>query len=237
MKIAAFYQCYKQRKALRFVLENFRKHYSNEACYLICDGGFDYTEEAREFNCDYHYDEKVETNQNLTFLSSFACTKFIKRFFEAISRIDADYIILLEDDVILLNPIDLNLLSSHINGCNKNEFLHQNIYRKLKSEGITPPSDQGFYYGACGGSILDVKFFKNCLKDYESIEHVVNEYCNLTPKEKWASDAILSYICYKNGGSISQYDGFCETWYPDAQLLLSTGKVKVLHQYKNLYEF
>ncbi len=236
MNLAAFYQCYKQRKALNFALTNFRKHYPYQKCHLICDGGLDFSKEAEVYSCSYTYDQKVETNQNLTFNTLNACVRYLERFFSAIREMEEDYVLILEDDVVVLGEVDLSQLKSQVNGCNKQEFLSSNIASDLYLSGVALPSDRGYYYGACGGSILDIEFYKKALKDESSIRQTVEKFCSLSPTTQWASDTILSYICYKNGGTIEQYDGFCETWYPDAQTQLSSGRVKVLHQYKNLYE-
>lgn len=235
-KLAAFYQCYKQRKSLNYVLQKFRESYPTEKCFLVCDGGLDYLEESKKYNCEYKFLDKTETNKNLTFNSPAACKEYISRFFSSIKELDEDYIIILEDDVVIFSRINLEKLSAKINGCNKNEFLNKNVESILMNNGINLPSQKGFYYGACGGSILDVQFFKKALKDKSSTEKIVNFYCSISPKDTWASDTILSFICYAYGGNIKQYEGYCETWYPDYKDLISSGNVKVLHQYKDLYE-
>lgn len=235
-KLAAFYQCYKQRKSLNYVLKKFREVYPAERCFLVCDGGFDYTEESKKYNCNYRHLGKIETNKNLTFNTRDACKEYINRLFETIKELEEDYVIILEDDVAVFSAIDLDGLNAQINGCNKNEFLNANIENFLKMKGISCPSPYGFYYGACGGSILDVKFFKETLRHKDRIGEIVDLYCDLSPRETWASDTILSFTCYAFGGNIQQYEGYCETWYPDYIKRLNEGKVKVLHQYKVLYE-
>jgi len=235
-KIAAFYQCYKQRKSLNYVLQKFRESYPDEKCFLICDGGLDFYEESKKYNCFYSFLEKLETNKNLTFNSNDTCKKFLFRFFSCIKDLEEDYVLILEDDVIVYSKIDLDSLSAQINGCNKNEFLNKNIERLLVCNSINLQSPRGFYYGGCGGSILDIQFFKKALKDEITMSKLVDLYCSFSPKETWASDTILSFICYLCGGKIDQYDGYCETWYPDYKLRADSEVIKVLHQYKDLYE-
>ena len=50
-EFGVFYQVYKNHKAVRFVLENFRKHFPDNPVVLISDGGDDFTYMADEFEC------------------------------------------------------------------------------------------------------------------------------------------------------------------------------------------
>jgi hypothetical protein len=234
--IGAYYQCYRQRHALNFVLKKFRESYPNSSCILSCDGGEDYTKESEEFSCFYKHYQKLESDKkNLVFNTEKTCIEFILRLRENLHLIREDYFILLEDDVVVLKQINLESLQYDINGCNKNEFLSNEVQSLLKNYGFSPKNSQRFFYGAAGGSILKKTFFEKILRNEQSLIGDIKNYCTLSPTNLWASDAVLSFLCYKNGGTIGQYDGYAETWYPDIALRMNAGSVEVLHQFKNFY--
>ena len=58
-EFGVFYQVYKNHKAVRFVLENFRKHFPDNPVVLISDGGDDFTYMADEFNCKFFMRENI----------------------------------------------------------------------------------------------------------------------------------------------------------------------------------
>ena len=58
-EFGVFYQVYKNHRAVRFVLENFRKHFPDNPVILISDGGDDFTYMADEFNCKFFMRENI----------------------------------------------------------------------------------------------------------------------------------------------------------------------------------
>ena len=44
-----------------------------------------------------------------------------------------EYFILLEDDVLLMNPITIETLKYDVNGCNKNEFLDSRVAAEIRA--------------------------------------------------------------------------------------------------------
>lgn len=227
-EIGAYYQCYNRDQCVDFVLSNFRKYYDKSSIVLVCDGGNDYEEISKKYNCQYFYETKSNTEKNLIFKDRSSVIKFIYRLKKYIELIKEEFFIILEDDVYIMNEISMSELKYDINGCNTNENLHQNLMVKINSK-------NGFFIGACGGSILKKDFFRSTFKDMSVIKKDIEEYCDLVPQNHWASDRIISYLCYKYGGIIGQYNGFCETWHGDFEERLKKNDIEVLHQYKFLY--
>ena len=58
-EFGVFYQVYKNHKAVRFVLENFRKQFPDNPVVLISDGGDDFTYMADEFGCKFFMRENI----------------------------------------------------------------------------------------------------------------------------------------------------------------------------------
>ena len=135
----------------------------------------------------------------------------------------------------MLNPLSISSLGNDINGCNKNEFLGPRVSAEIRTHNEKLRNCFNIWYGACGGSIFRTEFMVDLLKDKDALKKEVSLYCSLSKKDKWASDCFLSYLCLKKNGTIGQYPGFCETWYPDYLARKQAGDIEVLHQYKELY--
>jgi hypothetical protein len=231
-KIGAYYQCYKNRKSLNFVLDNYRKHYPQGNVVLVCDGGDDFTEESIRYRCNYIHDKKIETEKNLIFKGPDSAKKFIHRISENIHLIHEEFFILLEDDVYIMNRIESDLLND-INGCNENEFFSESISKIINEARCD--SNRKVYYGSFGGCILRTTFFKRILMENIKLYSDLDVYFKNSGPSEWASDKLLTYLCLVNGGTIGHYSGLCETWYHDLEMRLKTNSVEVLHQYKEHY--
>ena len=231
-KIGAYYQCYKNRKSLNFVLSNYRRYYPDCNVVLVCDGGDDFTEESIKYECKYIHDSKIETEKNLIFKSIESARIFIDRLSKNIHHISENFFILLEDDVYIMDHIKCDLLND-INGCNTGEFFSESISSVINERSGTPNSM--VYYGSFGGCILRTNFFKELFKNKEKIKEDIEVYFKKSNMTEWASDKILTFLCLINGGKIGAYEGLCETWYPDIEKRLEANSVEILHQYKEHY--
>lgn len=233
--IGGYYQAYNKPKCVDFVLNHFRNQYPDSDVVLISDGGDDFTSLASKYNCNYFYEDNLSGDKSIKskglagfyFHSPEVLVNYVLRMSKHLNLIKQDYFIILEDDVVVLNKS--KDLKYDINGSNPTESLPESVCMDLKQ--IPRIS-----YGACGGCILNTNFFKNILRqsNLKQIEDQIRQYCNLTT-ERWASDAILSYICLANGGTIGDWDGFGETWESDIVERINKNEVEILHQYKNFY--
>jgi len=231
-QIGAYYQCFKNRKSLNFVLDNYRKHYPKTNVVLVCDGGDDFTEESIKYQCNYIHDVKIETEKNLIFKGPDSAKKFIGRIAKNIHLIAEDFFILLEDDVYVMRTIKSNL-ANDINGCNEDEFFSEGISNIINKRNNS--HKVSVYYGSFGGCVLRTSFFKKILSEENYIAADLEKYFENSNSSEWASDKILTYLCLMNGGTIGHYSGLCETWYPDLEKRINSNSVEVLHQYKEHY--
>jgi hypothetical protein len=233
----AYYQCYKEKESLNYVLKNFRKHYQNSTITLVCDGGLNFEEEAKLYNCIYTHENHIPSVKSQQYDNISYLFQWMERFFTNIEKLKNKYFILLEDDVFIMKKTNLENLKYTINGCNKNQFFPNNVTQYLKSFNNNLKLNDNLYYGACGGSILETEFFQNLpYKDSKVLMQEVCNYCSMTPNNFWAVDAFISYLCYKDGGAIGNYDGFCETWHDNYQTRLNMQDIEVLHKYKIFYK-
>lgn len=126
--IAAFYQCYKQPKAFLATVQSYRKFYSCETLSIISDGGgFDYSKAAETFNANYQKLEQATGDKKaLMFDEKDKLLNWLERFYNAALHTKEDFILLLEDDVLVLNKITSEL-NFDINGVNTNERIDKKI--------------------------------------------------------------------------------------------------------------
>lgn len=234
--IGAFYQCYKNVKSLDFVLSKFRNFYPNSEIALISDGGEDFYEKSNEYKCIYSYEDKLNSKTNLVFDNLNSLKTFVFRIKKYTSNFNCKYLILLEDDVIIYNKISEEDLIYDINGCNFNEFFNIAHTQLIKKNNPNINIYDRIFFGGCGGCILNLDFFRDVFNNEKKLNEDIEEFFTYAEPENCASDRALSYICLKNKGTIGQYKGFCETWYPDYEIRKKNNSIEVLHQYKNLYD-
>ncbi len=121
-----YYQVYKDREATRRVLTQFRKHHPNNPIYMVSDGGLDFSDIAKEFNCKYTHSwlnigywshtkpEVIDyraTNGEHGHCYGWNAEEamvYLDRFAKACLNTNKDFIMLLADDVIVNRPISIN---------------------------------------------------------------------------------------------------------------------------------
>ena len=245
--IGAFFQTYKNTKATEFVLENFRKHHPNSPITLISDAGNNFTDLSNKYNCNYIHsfvnlgrqgtqnikinseypiDPRLGFNKEETFI-------WINRFYESCKfsiKNNCDYIIMLEDDVYITNPIT-NLPSGGFScGENNDNFINPNLIEYLQKK-----YDANFdvkYYSCCGGAIFNARIFVE--KYYFILNFLDSEFDvlqKLDSRMGWL-DFYMHIIYYMLGCKFEVNSQFVETWM-DVDWRLP--KYSIVHQYKDLY--
>lgn len=153
-QFSVYHQCYKNKKATRFAIENFRKYNPEISYYLISDNGDDFSDIAEEFNCHFVMaPENIGTN----YLEKNQAKVYLNRLKDAFEYSGTEYLLTMEDDVLcrdtLLLENDFNIAMSYVPG-NK---LRPHIFEKaVQKYGIIPNVD---WYGATGGTFLNRNIF------------------------------------------------------------------------------
>jgi len=227
--LGAYYQCHKNAASFIRTIKSFQTHYPNNDIVVVNDGGYDYEYFCKKNNIKYIYTNKSNTQADALIFSTYESSLFfLENIFNSFKYISHTHIILLEDDVRVLKRHTMPFENT-INGCNKNESLHIIIQNILKHE---KQYSGPFYYGACGGCVIDKCFFEKIGFDkIRDLLYKIKDFSML-----FASDVLLSFIALYFGGTIGEYSEFAEMWYPDIQKRLSNNTVAFLHQYKNDYE-
>src|SRR5580704_15114544 len=168
IRIGAWYPCYKQPKAVLEALRSFRKHYPASTIVMTCAGGDDLSALARSFNCHYfHFEDNLGEGKSIYPKTMENFLEFFRRLFYAFQFIQEDYVLLLEDDVKVLHPVDTKELVFTISGGStfaaswKNErvidFLTREAHTPLNKNKL--PHPRYTYFSGCGGTIWNRKFF------------------------------------------------------------------------------
>lgn len=106
--LGAYFQCYKNPFATYKCIKSFRKFYPNNTIVLLSDNGYNYSEMAKYFNCIYihEYDNAKFIHDNMEDGSHIInSNKLIERIKKVFNLIQEDYVMWLEDDVVINNII------------------------------------------------------------------------------------------------------------------------------------
>lgn len=168
---AVYHQCYKDKKATEFAIEQFRKYNPEVPYYLISDSGLDFSDLAEKYNCIWKYDEN---NVGMDFLPPDDALILYNRLVDCFEVVKTDYVLLMEDDVLCRGKIekidgDFNLAMSYVPG--NPLVLYNTIVEKYNSN----PNVN--WFGATGGSILNKNIFtdskyKNLIYKFIKEDHI-----------------------------------------------------------------
>ena len=247
-KFGAYYQCHKNPYATYKCIESFRKFYPDASIVLVSDNGYDYTEMAKWFHCEYiHYNENMwliwEYNNDVVNLAPgniyemlrkkyvepiHWVNKLFERFSEGFSKIKEEYFIWLEDDVVINNIVNDPLLCD-INGYNPNSY-HISMKIPLSKTYTNIDINKKYTWSGGGGSIFHKTNILKYMKNREVIDEIVNNWAQYNFCTNIVCDILLSTITHINGGTVGACngisDGPCDYPHPN---------ISVQHQYKKYY--
>lgn len=227
--IGAFIQCYKEPFATYKCIESFRIHYPTNTIVIISDNGYNYEKMAKHFNCIYiHSDENVPLcNKDFTNVKYITnVNKIIKRFEIAFQSINEDFVMWLEDDVIINRKIT-DFFYYDING------FCPNYYNNLMIDGLNQKYDfitRGNIYrwSGHGGSVFNKVNLLKCFENKEIINDVLINWKKYNLTEDICHDFFISLLVNLNKGTIGYYSG-----HKDSSILDIT--IDIQHQYKVWY--
>jgi len=234
--IGAFFQCYKNPYATYKALESFREHYPDSPILLLSDNGYNYEKMAEHFNCKYiHATENIPVWINHKTDEQYISMgrKLVERVCECFKQLNCEYILLLEDDVKVQNPIDPRMLQSgaDIFGSNTNSISKEMMgifHEKYKCI----DTNKDYHYSGHGGSFYKrdscVEFFSN--KDVvEDVLNAYNDHRGTHSPTNMNQDQLLSLIIMLQNGRIKYLPG-----HVDCQIMNRKDCFNQ-HQYKNYY--
>ncbi len=233
--IGAFYQCYKQPKALIHTLKHFRRVYPKSTIVLVSNNGDNMENIATYFNCDYTHSLQSNSSHSVYFSGEEGVKLYVKRIYEAAQKIKEDYIILLADDLHVWKPIknlkyDLNGGEGYWRG--RIKWKIRNLFRKNK----IPYTKYDDMRAFGDGFIMRKKFV---LEHFANIDEPLKKFTAGIQKKyngMLPSDVCINTLTVYYGGSVGPFSG----WYERTRLLYwprkILGTIRVSHQEKIFYD-
>lgn len=234
-KLSAYYQCYKQPRAVDEVLKSFRRFYPFSEVIMVNDGGDPETlkDIAAHYNARFWYSPQhtSATNDSMYFSSYLAAHTYITRIMDASTN--CDWLLLLEDDVWILGHIPFHQFRHALNGGHPAMILDSVLVKTFAQPNATGDALPNLQYAGNGGTVLRCSFYRD-LRARSTWNNTV--LALLDAKPTIASDELLSSVTYAAGGTIGAFEAYAETSFLTLFYRLLTGDVAVLHQAKYLYD-
>jgi hypothetical protein len=234
--IGAFFQCYKNPLATYKALESFRKSYPDSPVLLLSDNGYNYKKMTEHFNCEYvHATESIPVWINYENDEQYVSKglKLIERIVESFQKLDCKYILLLEDDVKVHNPIPEVFLT-------EGSDLYGNTINTISTELLKECSkdypfidvNKSYYYSGHGGSLYNKNKCLSAFSNKKIVQDVLQAFLYTRHNSSVINinqDELVSLIIILNNGKITKIPGHVDTNDP------TISKCFTQHQFKFFY--
>ena len=231
-QFGVFYQVYDNKKAARFVLENFREHFPENPVVLISDGGEDFSDVAEEYNCTFHMRENIfgnaENGYDTDSYDSKRTIEWWKRQKLVCEETGMDYVMIMEDDVFVRDEFDIHA-PFDLRGVRLAQPLTPMMVMEIREKA----KFEAGVYGMCGGSMYNAK---TLLSIYDDVVKDIEENMDRLQAEdpmQWRGlgsvDLNLTYHFKKRGYRYEAAPWLVEI--REGNLL----NFPVIHQYKENY--
>jgi hypothetical protein len=234
--IGAFFQCYKNPLATYKALESFRKSYPDSPVLLLSDNGYNYKKMAEYFKCEYvHTTESIpvwiEYENDDQYVSKGI--KLVERLVECFQKLDCKYILLLEDDVKVHNPVPEVFLTgdSELYGNTINTISIELLKACLKDYPFIDVN-KSYYYSGHGGSLYNKDKCICAFSNKKIVLDVLHAFLFTKHNSTVTNinqDELVSLIIILNRGKISKLLGHIDTNDPTIR------KCFTQHQFKYFY--
>lgn len=169
LSVDALHLVYKNKVASEAAIASFRKYNPNSTYVVICDGGDDYSDICRKYQCVY-----IHSPINIGYPSEGygyrkqQMMEYLRRFSSAVTLCKSDHVLIMEDDVCVINNIIVppNMEMFVTENCKQN-YIHPVIIDAIQS--LTGKKDIDNHYGLGGGGIFKRKTFENIYSVFSAI--------------------------------------------------------------------
>lgn len=243
MSLGFVYQCCKEDLSLYNCLDGVRKYYPDAPIYLISDGGGnDYSGVAKYFNCKYvQYLDKVDPHfqrgeENIPKeLNIKMYLAYLHRMKDALSYLDTDYVLRLEDDVRCTGKI-WHIPKFDIIG----PFNTYHIFDEVTNHYINyargspydKEKDKIYSYNCGGGSIFKrtsfLEYINHVLENINIIYYIYDLNPRNLKNESIADGVGMLFFGYTMGRSFNIADG-------NSVIGPLVKHVSIVHHYKEDY--
>ena len=227
-QFGCYYAAFKNKKATNSVLENFRKYFPENPIFLISDGGDDFTELAKKYKCEYRYLHNIFEPKYSSYCSK-RMTEYWKRLKMAVDYSQKEYLMLLEDDVLIRDYFEIN---THFDLCGSRLGAQ---FTTIAVEDIKASTGLDVHrYGMCGGSFFNTEIFNKIYDDV--LLDIKENHDDKVAREKWcslgATDSSITYHFSKRGYFYEPNPWMVEV---REQPNWASSKFPIVHEYKENY--
>tara|TARA_B100001996_G_scaffold5792_1_gene4896 strand:- start:455 stop:1153 length:699 start_codon:yes stop_codon:yes gene_type:complete len=202
IEFGVFYQVYNNKRAVRSVLDNFRKHFPDNPVVLISDGGEDFSVVAQQYDCSFHMRENIfgdDVNKYPKFpYNAYRTIEWWSRQKLVCDETGQDYVMIMEDDVLVQKHFTIDS-PFQLRGVRIGNTFTGRMSQDVKESSGNDAS----LYGMCGGSIYNAKTFLSIYDDV--INDIKNNMDRLMEEDSGAYnmlgavDANITYHFAKRG--------------------------------------
>ena len=171
MIIGSYLQVFKDDGKADFVLSRFRTHFPTEPIFLVSDKGDNFTSLAAKHGCKYLYSD-FNTGIDPQGWNKEQTIVWLNRIRNGISYCNSEYLIYLEDDVLVRHN-NLILMDYPVTGVCVN---HINPFFIQYLETLTGNIFNTNLYGTIGGSIYKCSYF---IQEFDKIIGLIQNHWDI----------------------------------------------------------
>lgn len=195
MSLDAIHFVYQNKISSDEAIKSFRKFNPVSKYVLICDGGLDYSDVAKENQCEYiHRDVNLGYPHTIYGFRKRDTVEYMGRVYAAVSLCTGSHIITMEDDVRIISPINIDESDEMlvtINGINN--VIHPEVLRQVINNNRSIGKRDN-YYALGGGSIFRRSTFLNYYEEFmQFIELHFDNFQLIYPTVGW-TDCMMSLL-------------------------------------------
>jgi hypothetical protein len=214
--LGVHYQTWKNRPAVEFALENFRKYYPTASVRMVSDAGEDFSDLAQRFGCEFVYEDinvlprgvlSGHPASGVTDVNPIGAYHWLRRLYDTCKVLDTDWILIMEDDV-LTKGIVQEFPHTHAGGIASFPF-HEELFKVMYERNTT---NFTWGYGMCGGTVVRREFIVYAYENHLH-EFSLGELSKLDDRiYGWADILLTAFILFCNG-TYSLWDGVDQVEY------------------------
>lgn len=237
--LSFFSTVYDNKKATEYSLRTVREFYPDAYYMLIGDGGSDHIDLAKKYNCDFYYNNiRLGYPEQPFGYKKEKVLEWLMRFYISCLKCNSDYIMMVEDDVVLLDKITIQDDWE----CVGHVITHGNKIPKPLLDACEKISGQKLktdFYGSGGGSIFKVR---TVLENFGTVYGFFNNNLDFIQESMYPTlgwlDCFTTFFFYLCGKSFTQNEKMYNIFPVSKTFDLNTlkGQYEIVHGYKNYYE-
>lgn len=233
--VLSFYLwAYDNDENVNHILKEMRKHYPDSDLVVSSDNGFDFSEICTEHNaCHYIHGKESHgypTNDGRHGWSAAAASIWFSRVYEACMNITTDYVMLMEEDILVKERFKFPA---------KDIVMIPNIKNPISPSGMNWVKERGGstsypYYSAGGGTIINRKKFIQAYDNH--MADLLANYDDLYEKSfsegviGWGwNDSLMCVLMYADNATMS-------TELPILETGNENDPAPIIHKFKKFYK-